>query len=78
MSLFNVADDAYLAAWLSMGDCDEYLGDIPRKQKARVDFALTKRYLGVDAVCLTKIKTGPRAVYGKAYATFGSGGFITG
>ncbi|MBC8154969.1 MAG: hypothetical protein H7Z72_18900 [Bacteroidetes bacterium] len=61
--LFTVADnDAYLSALRDciVGDCEPesviLLEIFPEKQKTRVDFALTKRYLGVEAVCLTKIK----------------------
>lgn len=36
----------------------------PEKQKTRIDFALTEQYLGVKAVCLTKIqKQGRQLVY---------------
>lgn len=35
----------------------------PEKQKTRVDFALTKRDLGIDIVCLTKIKKEGRNLF---------------
>lgn len=38
----------------------------PEKQKTRIDFELTKRYLGIEPVCLTKIrKDGRRLFYEK-------------
>lgn len=35
----------------------------PEKQKTRVDFALTEKYLGIRTVCLTKIKKAGRKLY---------------
>jgi hypothetical protein len=35
----------------------------PEKQKTRIDFELTRQYLGVTPVCLTKIKKDGRALY---------------
>ncbi|GAA4450245.1 hypothetical protein GCM10023189_10580 [Nibrella saemangeumensis] len=35
----------------------------PEKQKTRIDFELTKRYLGVEPVCLTKIRKNGRQLY---------------
>lgn len=35
----------------------------PEKQKTRIDFELTKRYIGVEPVCLTKIKKEGRALF---------------
>jgi hypothetical protein len=35
----------------------------PEKQKTRIDFALTKQFIGVEPVCLTKIKKDGRALY---------------
>ncbi len=68
--LFTVADNnAYLDALRDciVGDCDPeaviLLEIFPEKQKTRVDFALTKRYLDVESVCLTKIKKRGRALF---------------
>ncbi|GAB3805841.1 hypothetical protein GCM10028819_39930 [Spirosoma humi] len=35
----------------------------PEKQKTRIDFVLTEKYLGVAPVCLTKIRKDGRALY---------------
>lgn len=35
----------------------------PEKQKTRIDFELTRQYLGVEPVCLTKIRKDGRALY---------------
>ncbi|UOG72991.1 hypothetical protein MTX78_12730 [Hymenobacter tibetensis] len=35
----------------------------PEKQKTRIDFELTKRYLGVTPVCLTKVRKEGRQLY---------------
>jgi glutathionylspermidine synthase len=35
----------------------------PEKQKTRIDFELTKQYIGVEPVCLTKIKKEGRALF---------------
>ncbi|RIV17828.1 hypothetical protein DYU11_30600 [Fibrisoma montanum] len=68
--LFNVdSNDTYLQHLrrLIVGLCDPeeviLLEIFPEKQKTRIDFALTKRYLGIDAVCLTKIKKQDRKLY---------------
>lgn len=68
--LFNVADNtAYLDVLRDciVGDCDPeeviLLEIYPEKQKTRVDFALTKRYLGVEAICLTNIKKRGRQLF---------------
>lgn len=68
--LFTVPDNnAYLSALRDciVGDCDPesviLLEIFPEKQKTRVDFVLTKRYLGVEAVCLTKIKKRGRQLF---------------
>lgn len=68
--LFTVADNAeYLALMrrLIVGDCDPeeviLLEIYPEKQKTRVDFALTEKYLGVAPVCLTKIKKEGRSLF---------------
>lgn len=68
--LFNVADNnAYLDALRDciVGDCDPeeviLLEIFPEKQKTRIDFALTDRYLDVQAVCLTKIKKRGRQLF---------------
>ncbi len=68
--LFTVADNnAYLDALRDciVGDCNPeeviLLEIFPEKQKTRVDFALTKRYLDVEAVCLTKIKKRGRQLF---------------
>jgi hypothetical protein len=68
--LFGVATNAdYIAKLRQMivGDChtDEVilLEIYPEKQKTRIDFALTKHYIGIDAVCLTKIKKRGRALF---------------
>lgn len=35
----------------------------PEKQKTRIDFVLTKQYIGIEPVCLTKIKKDGRALF---------------
>lgn len=35
----------------------------PEKQKTRIDFALTRRYLGVEAVCITNVRKNGRQLY---------------
>ncbi|MBO0931481.1 hypothetical protein [Fibrella aquatilis] len=68
--LFGVDTNAnYIARLrnLILGDCQPeeviLLEIFPEKQKTRVDFALTKAYVGIDAVCLTKIRKEGRALY---------------
>ena len=68
--LFGVADNAGYVAQLRemiVGDCNPeeviLLEIHPETQKTRVDFALTKHYLGIDAVCLTKIKKQGRTLF---------------
>ena len=68
--LFGVADNAAYVARLReliVGDCDPeeviLLEIHPERQKTRVDFALTRHYLGVDAICLTKIKKRGRELF---------------
>ncbi|MEZ0538604.1 hypothetical protein [Fibrella arboris] len=68
--LFGINTNAdYIAALrqLIVGDCDPeeviLLEIYPEKQKTRIDFALTKHYIGIDAVCLTKIKKRGRQLY---------------
>ncbi|GAB3883834.1 hypothetical protein [Spirosoma agri] len=68
--LFTVStNDEYLDRLRQMivGDChpDEVilLEIYPEKQKTRVDFAVTERYLGVAPVCLTKIKKEGRQLF---------------
>lgn len=68
--LFADADNAsYIARLreLIVGDFDPaevILLDIyPSTQKTRLDFELTRRYLGVEPVCLTKIRKDGRALY---------------
>ena len=50
-----------------VGDCQPeeviLLEIFPEKQKTRIDFVLTKQYLGVEPVCLTKIKKDGLALY---------------
>ncbi|RYF66298.1 MAG: hypothetical protein EOO39_23275, partial [Cytophagaceae bacterium] len=52
---------------LIVGDCNPeeviLLEIFPEKQKTRIDFALTKHYVGIDAVCLTKIKKRGRELF---------------
>jgi hypothetical protein len=52
---------------LIVGDCQPeeviLLEIFPEKQKTRIDFALTKHYLGIDAVCLTKLKKRGRDLF---------------
>ncbi len=60
---------AYLARLrdLIVGDFDPatvvLLDLFPEKQKTRLDFALTQRYLGVEPVCLTAIRKEGRSLY---------------
>ncbi|NID10824.1 hypothetical protein [Fibrivirga algicola] len=68
--LFGVATNAdYIAQLreLIVGDCDPeeviLLEIYPEKQKTRIDFALTKQYIGIDAVCLTKIRKRGRQLF---------------
>ncbi len=68
--LFGVAtNDDYIAELrdLVIGDCEPeeviLLEIYPEKQKTRIDFALTKHYLGVDAICLTRIRKRGRELY---------------
>lgn len=68
--LFSVSTNAdYVDALrdLIVADCDPeeviLLEIYPEKQKTRIDFALTKHYIGIDAVCLTKIKKRGRELY---------------
>jgi hypothetical protein len=54
-----------------LGDCAPenviLLEIFPEKQKTRIDFAVTQKYLGIDPVCLTKIKKdGLQLYYEKA------------
>ncbi|AKD56277.1 hypothetical protein [Spirosoma radiotolerans] len=50
-----------------VGDCKPeeviLLEVYPEKQKTRIDFLLTEKYLGVAPVCLTKIRKEGRALY---------------
>ena len=68
--LFGVETNADYIAKLReviLGDCQPeeviLLEIFPEKQKTRVDFALTKAYVGIDAVCLTKIRKEGRALF---------------
>ena len=68
--LFGVAtNDDYIAELrdLVVGNCNPeeviLLEIYPEKQKTRVDFALTKHYIGIDAVCLTRIRKRGRELY---------------
>ncbi|MBO0935764.1 hypothetical protein J2I47_04310 [Fibrella sp. HMF5335] len=68
--LFGVETNADYVAELRdliLGDCQPeeviLLEIFPEKQKTRVDFALTKHYVGIDAVCLTKIRKEGRALF---------------
>lgn len=71
--LFHAADNAgYIAELRRMivGDCSPeeviLLEIYPERQKTRIDFSLTERYLGVAAVSLTDIKkTGRQLFYEK-------------
>ena len=67
---FNVADDAEYQAelrrlLLAGGPAEEtiLLELFPEKQKTRIDFALTKQFWGVAAVCLTKIRKRGRQLF---------------
>ena len=70
---FEVADDAEYKAEmrrLLLGDAQPeeviLLELFPEKQKTRIDFALTKQFWGVEAVCLTAIrKRGKQLFYEK-------------
>lgn len=68
--LFSVANNAeYLERLRQMivGDYNPeeviLLEIYPEQQKTRIDFTLTEKFLGVAAVCLTKIKKDGRALY---------------
>ncbi|SNR57618.1 MULTISPECIES: hypothetical protein [Hymenobacter] len=68
--LFTVPDSQSYRAFLRdviVGDEDPeqviLLELFPQKQKTRVDFALTKRYLGVEPVCLTDVRKDGRQLY---------------
>lgn len=68
--LFNVADStAYFAELrrLLIGDAEPeqviLLELFPEKQKTRIDFELTRRHLGIEAVCLTQIRKEGRQLY---------------
>ena len=68
--LVGVATNADYVARLRnliLGDCQPeeviLLEIFPEKQKTRIDFALTKAYVGIDAVCLTKIRKEGRALF---------------
>lgn len=68
--LFSVANNAeYLERLRQMivGDCNPeeviLLEIYPEQQKTRIDFTLTEKFLGVAAVCLTKIKKDGRTLY---------------
>jgi hypothetical protein len=68
--LFTVGSNAeYIEQLRQMmvGDCQPeeviLLEIYPEKQKTRVDFVLTEKYLGVAPVCLTKIKKDGRALF---------------
>ncbi|ADB37364.1 hypothetical protein [Spirosoma linguale] len=68
--LFTVADNAaYLEQLRQMivGDCQPeeviLLEIYPEKQKTRIDFVLAERYLGIPAVCITKIKKDGRKLF---------------
>ncbi|AUD01598.1 hypothetical protein [Spirosoma pollinicola] len=67
---FTVASNAdYLEQLRRMivGDCNPeeviLLEIYPEKQKTRIDFVLTQKYLGVSAVCITKIKKEGRDLF---------------
>lgn len=69
-SLFNVADrEEYLEELqkLIVGEHDPehviLLEIYPEQQKTRIDFELTRRFLGVEPVCLTKIRKEGRALF---------------
>lgn len=68
--LFTVPDSASYQAFLReviVGDEDPeqviLLELFPEKQKTRVDFELTRRYLGVAPVCLTAVRKEGRQLY---------------
>lgn len=68
--LFTVTDNAaYLEQLRQLIVGDEQPEEVilleiyPEKQKTRVDFVLTEKYLGIPAVCVTKIKKEGRALY---------------
>ncbi|GAB2541958.1 hypothetical protein [Spirosoma aerophilum] len=68
--LFTVTDNAaYLDRLRQMivGDCQAeeviLLEIYPEKQKTRIDFVLAEKYLGIPAVCITKIKKDGRTLY---------------
>ncbi|SOD80158.1 hypothetical protein [Spirosoma fluviale] len=68
--LFTVADNAaYLDQLRQMIVGDERPEEVilleiyPEKQKTRIDFVLAEKYLGIPAVCITKIKKDGRALY---------------
>ena len=68
--LFHTTDNAgYLSELRQMivGDCapeEVILLEIyPERQKTRIDFVLTERYIGVAPVCLTKIKKQGRQLF---------------
>jgi hypothetical protein len=68
--LFNVpSNDAYVDRLreLLLGDCQPeeviLLEIFPERQKTRIDFALTRQYIGIDAVCLTKIRKRGRDLF---------------
>ena len=66
---FNISHDDYieLLTKIIIGDAD--LNEVilldykPEEQKTKVDFAATKKYLGIDAVCVTKLKQDGRQLY---------------
>jgi hypothetical protein len=68
--LFNVDTNAGYIDWLRAMVVGDYkpeevilLEVYPEKQKTRIDFALTEQYLGVKAVCLTKIRKQGRQLF---------------
>jgi hypothetical protein len=68
--LFNVpTNDEYVRQLreLIVGDCQPeevvLLEIYPERQKTRIDFALTKQLVGIDAVCLTKIRKRGRELF---------------
>jgi hypothetical protein len=68
--LFNVDTNAGYIDWLRAMVVGDYkpeevilLEIYPEKQKTRIDFALTEQYLGVKAVCLTKIRKQGRQLF---------------
>lgn len=63
----NNADYIERLRQMIVGDCQPeeviLLEIYPEKQKTRIDFLLTEKYLGVAPVCLTKIRKKGKALY---------------